>query len=686
MTSDYVTQLALERLGRDAAEQIATVVSGGVALPPTILEQILSTTDGNPLFIEELGKMVVEFGLAGSNLTSGPVGRRVAVAIPTTLRDSLMARLDRLGRSAREVAQLASAIGRAFSYELLRAVWQTYHETSERHAGGHDYEEELRGPINQLLASGLVYQSGLPRGSHYEFKHALVQKAAYDAMLEIPRRKLHERIAEQILARLPDLSDNRPELVAHHLTEAGLSERAISFWQQAGRLALERAANLESIAHFELALKLLECVPAGPSKDQTELEIQSGLSPAYMAIKGWASLEVERSCRRGRELGELCGNFRATYGFLWGLWTNLFLRGQLQQALDAGRQVLKLAETVTIPDSEEPSRKAAANLRVMAHHAVGYSHFYRGEFQQALEHAEAGLTLQVVGKQREFNLEGERDIVRDFQFSSSAALRIIKGCSLWMLGFADKGPREVDAAITLTHQLKHYPSNAYALAASLLSHHYSLDLERTAEAAEQLLALAGQESFEIWSPFALMFHGWVLTESGREEEGIAETRRGIAQWQATGSFLNQTIAMAMLARSLRRAGRLDEAITVLDAEIIEAFDRTELHFAPELHRLKGEILHDQGMPAASEASLKQAIDLARAQNARMLELRATVSLGRILAQTGRHHLARSRVKTVCNTLTEGALTPDFQDAQALLTSLDQPAIVMGNSSGNVSQT
>jgi len=666
LTSEYVTQLTLERLGRDAAAQIATAAAGGVALAPSVLEQILSTTDGNPLFLEELGKMVLEFGLVGSNATSGPVGPRAAVTIPMTLRDSLTARLDRLGRTAREVAQLASAIGREFSYELLRAVWRTHRDTSPRHAGRNVRDEELRGAINQLMESALVYQSGLPRGSRYEFKHALVQKAAYDAMLESARRKLHDRIAEILLAQFPDLSDKRPELVAHHLTEAGLNEQAVPYWQQAGQRALERAANLEAIAHFELAMKLLESIPAGPLKDQRELEIQIGLSPAYMAIKGWASPEVERTCRRGRELGELCDNFRARYGSLWGLWTNLFLRGRLQQALEAGQQVLDLAESVTIPDPEGPVRQAAANLRVMAHHAVAYSHFYRGEFRQALDHAEVGLALQVVGKQREFNLEGEREIVRDFQFSSSAALRIIKGCSQWMLGFTDQGPRDVDAAITLTRQLKHYPSEAYALASSLLLHHYRLDVERTAENAERLLALARQESFEIWSPFALMFHGWVLTESGREQEGIAETRRGLAQWQATGSFLNQTIAMAMLARSLRRAAHLDEAITVLDDEIVKASDRTELHFAPELHRLKGEILHDQGMTVASESCLEQAIDLARAQNARMLELRATVTLGRILAQTGRRDWLLSRIQNVYDTLPEGASTPDLRDAQALL--------------------
>jgi len=650
---DWVTYMTVDRLGRAPSEQIVRSVLGEAPISPEMMDEVLIRTDGNPLFIEEVAKTVRE-----STQVRNVGGQRDSVlprlAIPATLRDSLTARVDRLPE-AKKVAPLCAALGREFSYELARAV-SMFDESA------------LRSALHQLVGAELLYLSGAPPHPTYVFKHALIQEIAYDMMLQETREDLHGRIAEVLERQFAGITAKQPELVAHHFTESARPERAIAYWQMAGLRALERAANVEAIAHLERALRLvLELTPNGPAREEQELHIQHALAPAYMAIRGWASPEVERACRRALELCAPGGDF----GSLWGLWTNYFLRGKLGEALQAGTQVLELAQRARAAANQETSK--TVNLEVMARHAIGYSHFYRGEFRDARTHAEAGLRLQVVEPERAFNLEAEGEIVRQFQFSSSAALRMMLGSSLWMLGYPKQARALVESAVVLTRELRHIPSEAYALAASLLVHHYELDIDSTSATADRLLDIAGKEHFEIWSPFALMFRGWVRTEQGLEE-GIEETRAGLRQWEATGSYLNRSIIVAMLARSLIKAARKTEALVELDDEISQARERQELHFAPELYRLRAVILMELGKFDEAQESLDSAIDMAREQGARLLELRAVVSSVPAWVRTGRLVLARHRLRDLYVTFTEGFDSRDLAVAHELLSQLDTAAI------------
>jgi class 3 adenylate cyclase/tetratricopeptide (TPR) repeat protein len=642
--SEHVTRVTVDRLWRPDSEKIAMAVFGNSVLSDDVLNQILDRTDGNPLFIEELSKTVRDADLVdGGDWVATPRGRR-QLEIPATLRDSLMARLDRLP-GAKRVAPLCAALGREFSYELLAAV------------APYD-DAHLQPVVDELVEAGLLYRRSDSTQRVFVFKHALIQEIAYDLMVREARQTTHRRIAEALEQRFHEVATRQPELVAHHFLESAQPERAIPYWQLAGQHALQRAANVEAIAHLERALDVLTTTtPRGDARDARELELQHALAPAYMAIRGWASRDVERTCRRALELSGDAGDF----GSLWGLWTNHFLRARLDDALETGHRVLQLADAAREKEGATASRQTT-NLEVMARHAVGYSHFYRAEFVAARDDAQAGLRLRNIGPDAEFDIAAEREIVHYFQLSSSAALRIILGSSLWMLGFPDRATVFVDDAINLSRELQHHPSEAYALGTSLIVDHCCLDLDRTEAHAEQLRLLAQRERFELYGPIAMAFSGWVRSERG-DASGLEMIRLGRDQFRATGSVLNQTILTALLARALRKVGRREEAISLLETEISAALDRHELHFTPELYRLSGEILIDTGHAAKGEDFLEQAYHLAHEQGARILEARSLVSIGTYSPRMDRRVSALDRLETVCQQFTEGFDAPDLVAAR-----------------------
>ena len=591
-----VAQMTLSRLDAVHAAEVVRH-SSPADLSTRMLEQVVDRAGGVPLFLEELSRSASDAG------------------IPSSLKDSLMTRLDRLdkkGSGTKAVAQLASILGREFSHELLQAI-----------TGLPD--PMLDAALEQLVQDQVLYLEALEPERRYLFKHALIQEAAYEAIVPRDRERVHRRVAETLIEQFPDTAAREPELVAHHYSEGARGVQALPYWMHAGRNALVRFANSEAIAHLERARSLLNMVESETERQQLELPVQQMLAPAYMAIKGWASDHVEQTCRRVLELTD-------DFGALWGLWTNSFLRSRMQEALQLGSRLRHLADEMVRAAAGAPASRMT-NYAIMAHHAHGYSHYYRGEFAEACQVAASGLALQCDPDGR-FALESEREIVRAFQFSSSAALRMMLGSSLWMLGQPVRARTLVADSIALTRELDHFPSEAYALASSLLLHHFDLDVDATAAAALRLRILAQQERFEIWTPFADMFDGWVIVERGGGADGIAKTKRGLDEWQRTGSILNQTIVTAMLARSMRSLGRVDEALAALDAEIADSARRQELLFAPELFRLKGEMLIERNQVSEGVAALNGAVSLAGEQGAVMLELRALLSLLRVPDATG----------------------------------------------------
>ncbi|MFQ5937711.1 MAG: AAA family ATPase, partial [Acidiferrobacterales bacterium] len=403
----HITSLTLNRLGRKECVAMISKVAGGKALPEEVVDQIIGKTDGVPLFVEELTKTVLESNLledAGQRyVVSGPAP---ALAIPASLQDSLMARLDRLG-PAKEVAQLAATLGRTFTHELVTAVSPLT-------------EEELDDALTHLAQAELIYRRGLPPNMAYEFKHALVQDTAYQSLLKSTRQQYHQRIAQALEEQLPETAETEPELLAHHYTEAHLPEKAIGYWQRAGRRANERLASLEAVAHLGKGLQLITSLADTPERAKQELGLQITLAPALLSIKGWGARDVEQAYLRAQALCRRVGERSELFTVTWGLWHHYEHCGQLKMARDLAQEVLSLAE-----------EQSDSGPRLQAHHAAWTTYLARGELLSCREHAEKGIAL--------YNLDEHR--AHAFVYGGhdpGVCCRNHAAMVLWHLGHADQ--------------------------------------------------------------------------------------------------------------------------------------------------------------------------------------------------------------------------------------------------------
>ena len=365
----HAITLSLPRLTHRQGATIVENVIGGKSLPQEVLDQILAKTDGIPLFVEELTKAVVESGLlrdTGDHFElCGPLP---PLAIPATLHDSLLARLDR-SAPVKEVAQIGAVLGRAFSYELLSKV-------------SYQSEPELSACLDELVRSELVFRRGMPPEAIYTFKHALVQDASYESLLKSRRHQLHARIAAVLEEHFLDLIATEPEVLARHLSQAGLHGRAVEYWRKAGEIAVRRLANVEAIAHFTKALESLETQPHTEARDEQELVLQTALAVPLMATKGNSGIEVQRAYSRAQALCDRLGKVDELFPILRGLWNNCLARGQLERAHDLAMRISTQAQ-----EHEGPLERA------LAHRALGSTLFFLGRFAETLDEADQAIAI-----------------------------------------------------------------------------------------------------------------------------------------------------------------------------------------------------------------------------------------------------------------------------------------------------
>jgi predicted ATPase/class 3 adenylate cyclase len=632
-----VTMLTLNRLDRRDRTALVELIAGGKPLPSAVVDQIADRTDGVPLFVEELTKSVLESGVLREEADRYVLDRALPLlAIPTTLQDSLMARLDRLA-SVRLVAQIGAAIGREFSYALLRLVSRLS-------------EGELRAALGRLVASELVFERGAPPDAVYTFKHSLVQDAAHSSLLRSSRQQLHAQIADALETQSPELMDSQPELFAQHYAEAGLAEKSVSYWSQAGRRSAARSAMAEAAAQFQKGLDQLALLPDNRERQRKELEFWSALGAALRFVKGQATPEMGHAFARARELWERLGSPSQFLHIPYGQSFYHMYRGEFELAQRLDEDLLRLSQ----------ERNDSAGL-VLGHASSGRNLIYAGRFASARSHLEEVLAL--------YDPIAHASLDQQTGSQPRVGARGQLGIALSCLGFPDQALVQSNSAVAEALALAHAPSLAASLAMgcrllSFRGDHAALD-----ERAGQLITLATEQGFPLYRALGTIFRGWVKARTGNVAEGISLLRSGSSVYSATGAETRISYHIALLAKAYELANQVEEASALLENALQISERIGERWYAAELHRYKGQLMLRRGDHAAAEELFRQALTIAKEQEARLWELRAAVSLAHLDRDRGHQHDARDLLGPVYGWFTEGFDTQDLKGAKALLDKL-----------------
>jgi predicted ATPase len=636
----YITEMTLNHLSHTQVEQLVNRMTDGKTLPIEVLQQIIAKTDGVPLFVEEMTKAILESGyLTEVDGHYEPIGSFATFAIPATLQDSLMARLDRLV-TAKGIAQLAAVIGRQFAYALLQRVSQVDEMTLQRELG-------------RLVEAEIVYQRGLPPQATYVFKHALIQDAAYASLLKSTRQQYHQRIAQMLESQFPETAEAQPELLAHHCTESGLIEQAVGYWHKAGQRASECSAHMEAISHLRTGRELLQTLPETLERVQREVDALIALGASLLAVKGWAAPEVGETYTYARQLCEHLDDPHQLFPVLRGLWSYYLVRAELRTAHALSEQLLDVAQQVH-----------DAAMLPAAHRALGATLFFLGAAAEAHAHFTQGLTL--------YDLHQHRASTLLYAEDSGLTCRSHDALTLWLLGYPEQGQTRINEALTLAQHLAHPFSLGYALALAAVFHTFRREEHGTQERAEAAISLGKEQGFPFWVALGSLLRGWALAHlQGRAQEGIEQLHQGLRAHRGTGAEISRPQYLALLAEAHGMQGEPEKGLTVLKEVLTLVATTGERWYEPELYRLKGALLLQLSSDnqAEAESYFHHALDIARNQQAKSFELRTATSLTRLWQQQGKRQEAHDLLAPVYHWFTEGFDTADLKDAKVLLDEL-----------------
>ncbi len=642
----YYTQLHLAPLGKDEAEELLTFLLGNAVSLKALKQLILEKTEGTPFFMEEVVQTLIEeqvlVGERGNyRLQKAPT----ELHISPTVQGILAARIDRLATEEKELLHQLAVIGREFPLSLVRQVVT-------------QPEEELYRLLSSLQSKEFLYEQPALPEVEYIFKHALTQEVAYGTVLQDRRKALHERTAKAIEELYgSNLADHYSGL-AHHYSRSGNTQKAVDYLQLAGQQASQRSAHVEAISHLTTALELLKTLPDAPERAQQELTLQIALGAPLIATKGFAAPEVGKAYARARELCQHTGETSQLFPVLRGLWEFYELQAEYQTARDLGEQLLTLAQRVPDPA-----------LLLVAHDVLGDTLVWLGEFAAAREHLERGIVL--------YDRQQHRVHTFLYGYDSGMACLSFVATALWHLGYPDQALKRSQEALTLARELSHPHSLVFALEFAAWLHDLRREGQAAHEWAEAAITLSTEQGFPFWVAWGTILRGWALVEQGQGEDRIAQIRQGMTAYQATGAELGCSSYLALLAEAYGKVGRTGEGLTVL-AEALALVDRTgERFWEAELYRLKGELTlaqsSVQGLASSvqkeAEECFLRAIEIARRQQAKSLELRAVMSLARLWQQQGKREEARQMLAEIYGWFTEGFDTADLKEAKTLLEAL-----------------
>jgi class 3 adenylate cyclase/predicted ATPase len=638
----HVTVLTINRLAEREIGAMIDRVAGNKLLPASVRQDIIERTDGIPLFVEEMTKAVLEAESEGEARRTAAAVPSPALAVPASLQASLMSRLDRLG-PAKEVAQIGAVIGREFSHALLTAAVDKP-------------DAELNAALDRLLQSGLLFRQGVPPHVRYLFKHALVQDTAYGTLLRDPRRALHARIAAVLESQFAEIAESQPELLARHCSEAGLIEKAASFWGKAGQRSLTRSALVEAAEQLTRALGQIAALPGTPTLRREQIKLQVALLNALFHVKGYAAPETKAAAEQARllieqakALGEAPEDPLLLFSVLYGFWVANLVAFNSDVCGDLATQFLSLAE-----------KQGATVPLMIGHQAVGISFQSAGDITEGRAHYDQAIAL--------YDPVEHRPLATRFGQDSRVVNLSRRSAALWLLGYPEAALADAESALREAREIGHAATLMYALSHGAFARYQSGNYASANAVFDELAALAEQKGTLFWKAFGIMNQGCVRALTGQPLDAVRMITSG---WQSTGATMWMPFFLSYLARAHAELGKFEDAWCSICEAIATVETSKEKWCEAEVHRIAGEItlLAPEPDAARAEAYFERALAVAREQQARSWELRAAMSMARLWRDRGRRQQAHDLLAPVYSWFTEGFGTLDLKQAKILLDEL-----------------